>query len=117
MTDDDEAPQGPSRPDEPVENAVDVGSARPLPPLDREKVADKRQDRQLKKFYAQLIVGLMGVQLLIADVVFVMYAWKGRGWDVQPEVMQAWLLATVVELIGVVIVITRNLFPRRDLQD
>lgn len=76
---------------------------------------DLRQDVQLKRRYAKWLLILVATQLLVADVVFVVYAWAGRSWDLSAGVIEVWLAATLAELIGVVLVITRYLFPRRDL--
>ena len=59
---------------------------------------------------------MVAVQLFVADVVFVTYAWAGEGWHLDPNVMKFWLGATLVELIGVALVVTQYLFPRRDRQ-
>jgi hypothetical protein len=75
---------------------------------------DHWQDIQLKKTYAKWLLRLVAAQLVIADAVFVAYAWAGKDWNVEPAVIQFWLGATLVELIGVALVITRYLFPRRD---
>ena len=57
---------------------------------------------------------LVAAQLVVADVVFVVYAWAGEGWQLSAGVIEVWLAATLVELIAVVLVITRYLFPSRD---
>lgn len=75
---------------------------------------DHWQDIQLKKTYAKWLLRLVAAQLFVADAVFVAYAWAGKGWDIDTGVVQVWLVATLVELIGVALVITRYLFPRRD---
>ena len=75
---------------------------------------DHWQDIQLKKTYAKWLLRLVAAQLLIADVVFIAYAWAGNNWDLDASVIQVWLGSTLVELIGVALVITRYLFPRRD---
>lgn len=75
---------------------------------------DTRQNIELKKTYAKWMLIGMGAQLLVANVIFVAYAWVGVGWEVRPSVMHSWLGATVIQLVGVVYVITRYLFPNRD---
>jgi hypothetical protein len=75
---------------------------------------DRWQDIQLKKTYASWLLRLVAAQLLVADVVFVVYAWVGEHWELDTAVVQIWLVTTLVELIGVALVITRYLFPRRD---
>lgn len=85
-------------------------------PHDHEALAgiDHWQDITLKKTYAKWLLWLVTVQLFVADVVFVVYAWAGKGWNLEAGVIEVWLAATLVELIGVALVITRYLFPRRD---
>jgi len=75
---------------------------------------DHFQDIKLKKKYANWLLWLITIQLVVADTVFVVYAGKGKDWQLEPSVIQIWLIATLVELIGVALVITRYLFPRRD---
>ena len=75
---------------------------------------DHWQDIQLKKTYAKWLLRLVAAQLVIADAVFVAYAWAGKQWELDASVIQVWLGSTLVELIGVALVITRYLFPRRD---
>lgn len=75
---------------------------------------DHWQDIQLKKTYAKWLLILVAAQLIVADAVFVTYAWAGRHWHLEASVIQIWLGATLIELIGVALVITRYLFPRRD---
>lgn len=72
---------------------------------------DKMQDIGLKKMYAICIVCVLGAQLIIANGVFVAYAWAGVGWHVPAGVMAAWLSATLVEIVGIVAIVTRSLFP------
>ncbi len=75
---------------------------------------DRWQDIQLKKAYAKWLLILVAAQMIVADAVFIAYAWAGNGWHIEASVIQIWLGATLVELIGVTLVITRYLFPRRD---
>jgi hypothetical protein len=77
---------------------------------------DHWQDIRLKRIYALTLLIALGVQVAIADGVFVAYAWAGADWKLTPAVINVWLGATVVQVIGVVLVVTRYLFPRRDNQ-
>jgi hypothetical protein len=72
------------------------------------------QDRQLKLSYATWLRRLLAGQLAVADIVFVVYAWVGRRWKLEPIVIDIWLGATVVQVVGIVLVVTRHLFPQRD---
>lgn len=72
------------------------------------------QEHGLRQSYADWILRMLGAQFLVADVVFVTFAWVGRRWDLPPQVIEVWLAATVIQVIGVVAVVTRHLFPNRD---
>jgi hypothetical protein len=73
-----------------------------------------RQEHGLRQSYADWILRILGAQLLVADAVFVAIAWVGRGWDLTPGMTEVWLLATVVQVVGVVAIVTRHLFPNRE---
>lgn len=55
----------------------------------------------------------VGVQLAVANLFFGWYLWFNRA-DPDRAIMAAWLTSTVVEVIGILWVIARNLFPYRD---
>jgi hypothetical protein len=99
--------------DDPTQGAISIEG---LDPHDHEalKGIDHWQDIRLKKRYALGLLWLVGAQLLIADAVFVAYAWAGMGWKLEPEVIQIWLGGTLIELVTVALVVTQYLFPRRD---
>lgn len=75
---------------------------------------DHQQDIALKKKYANWLLGAVVFQLVVANGVFVAYAWVGKDWDLDAVVIDVWLAATLVQVIGVVAIVTRYLFPRRD---
>lgn len=75
---------------------------------------DLEQDIQLKSTYARWLLWLMTAQLAVTDLVFVVYAHFGAHWDLSAPVIDAWIGTTLVEVIGIVLVVTRYLFPRRD---
>ena len=77
---------------------------------------ERVQDRKLKLAYATWLRWLLAAQLGIADTVFIVYAWAGRRWHLDPAVIDVWLGATVVQVVGIVLVVTRHLFPLRDGQ-
>lgn len=72
------------------------------------------QEHGLRQKYADWIIWLLGAQFVVADAVFVAFAWAGQSWDLPPGVIEVWLAATVVQVVGVVAVVTRHLFPNRD---
>lgn len=100
------------------EREGEPNDAAPLKKLDETGKALKNQDRaqdiQLKGAYAVTLLVLMGLQILVAHVIFVVYA-HNTGWaNVEPRVIIAWLSATVVQVIAVTAIVVRYLFPRRD---
>jgi hypothetical protein len=72
------------------------------------------QEHGLRQMYADWILWLLGAQFVIADAVFVAFAWIGRSWNLPPAVIEVWLAATVIQVVGVVAIVTRHLFPNRD---
>jgi len=104
----------------------DAGGADGLPELFRHLAEKERvqgmklrrlfaeQEHALRQKYADWIIWLLGAQFVVADGVFVAFAWAGMGWEVPSGVIEVWLAATVVQVVGVVAVVTRHLFPNRD---
>jgi hypothetical protein len=72
------------------------------------------QEHGLRQSYADWIIRVLGAQLLVADLVFIVFAWVGRDWDLTSGVIEIWLAATVVQVIAIVAIVTRHLFPNRD---
>lgn len=72
------------------------------------------QEHGLRQMYADWTLWLLGAQFVIADAVFVTFAWVGRSWNLPPGVVEVWLAAAVVQVVGVVAIVTRHLFPSRD---
>jgi hypothetical protein len=52
----------------------------------------------------------MVAQLLIADTAFYLYGFE-NGWHIPTAAITTWLAATVIQIVGVVLVIAKNLFP------
>lgn len=95
--------------------ATGVGSIEQLPPTDEHITrTDRAQDVRLKRIYANWLLGTLLGQLVVADTVFVFYAWLGRDWNLSAVVIDSWLAATFLEIVGIVYVVTNYLFPKRD---
>jgi hypothetical protein len=77
------------------------------------KLLFAKQEHELRQKYARGILWLLGGQFLVTDVVFVVFAWAGKHWDLSTAVINTWLGATVVQVVGIVMVVTRHLFPDR----
>lgn len=88
--------------------------SRYLERFNRAQAQSAEQDVKLKGFYAYFLPAVMVGQLAAADAGFFLYAHFGRSWDIEASIMHVWLGSTVVEVIGIVLVVTRYLFPRRD---
>jgi hypothetical protein len=99
-----------------------ISRAKPAPTLEeheaeQRELENKRARNLLAygKVYAYGSMGAMAVQILIADAAFYWYGHehvvKGHAWQIPAGAIQVWLGATVVQIIGVVLVIARSLFP------
>lgn len=80
----------------------------------RLKESNAKQDLELRETYAKWLLGILAIELIVVNVIFCLYAAKGRDWRLPDGVIQIWLAATVVQVVGIVTVVTRYLFPRRD---
>jgi hypothetical protein len=92
---------------------TDPTPVKALPPSRKERLEgdDLEQSIKLKRFYGLGILLLMGLQLIVVNAVFVFYAGEGYDWRPPEGVVQVWLTATFVQIVSVVVVITRSLFP------
>lgn len=88
-----------------------------MDPFDIQRLRRQQQDLTLRRQYAIWILIGLGVQLGVADVVFVLYAWLGEHWEIPAVAISAWTGALVVQVIGVVLAITNGLFPKGDRHD
>jgi hypothetical protein len=79
---------------------------------DRRKVVVDRAkaDLKLSKVVGYGALSVMGVQVLIADAAFFFYGFENH-WKIPAAAIDAWLAAAVIQVIGVVLVITNYLFP------
>jgi len=75
---------------------------------------DRAQDINLKREYARNLLRLMVAQVVLVNGIFVAYAWAGKGWNLESGVVQVWIGATVVQVVGITAIVTRSLFPNRD---
>lgn len=78
---------------------------------DQIATANERLKLQQRRLVASVAGAVAVLQIICADVVFILYAIKGVNWEIPTAAIQAWLAATVVQVIAVVLVITRSLFP------
>jgi hypothetical protein len=67
-------------------------------------------DRRMRRTIAGRVFWAIAVQVLIADAAFLVYGFWNH-WNVPGSTINAWLVATVVQVFAVGLVITRSLFP------
>lgn len=72
----------------------------------------KRHDLRLRKRVGTFAIVGVSAELIIANAVFFLYAWKGEHWKVPTGAINVWLGATVIQVIGILYVITNYLFPK-----
>jgi hypothetical protein len=102
--------------DEPGNIEDDIGARDPkrrraLSPEEEAKTKDLTALTELKQRYGKWILILMGLQLAVVNLVFLLYAWLGFDFKPPEKIVQIWLVATFVQIVSVVVVITRSLFP------
>lgn len=73
-------------------------------------IARETFNLKTRRRVARWAIGLMVFQILLANVVFIVYALT-KGAELDVGALQVWLGTTVVQVVAVVLVITRYLFP------
>lgn len=74
-------------------------------------LATDRANRSLRESFARRALGVMVLQIIAANAVFVWYG-DTNGWDIPGGAISAWLGSTVVQVVAVVLVIMNYLFPK-----
>ena len=72
----------------------------------------RRHDLILRKRIGLFAIVGVSAELIIANVVFIAYAWAGEHWKVPTVAINVWLGATVIQIFGILYVITNYLFPK-----
>ena len=87
----------------------------PQDPLQDEDVADRKLDRELRARYAKWALAGAGTQLAIMNAAVIAYGTVTllRGQIIDVWSVRAYLLATLAQVFGVVLVIAKYLFPRQ----
>ncbi|MBB1333820.1 MULTISPECIES: hypothetical protein [unclassified Pseudoalteromonas] len=89
----------------------DKSKTTPTDPLVSEKVEDSKADRELKKSYANWFIKILIGQLIVMNIVFFCV---GFGWLAFDEwSLNLYMGSTLAEVFGVILVITKNLFPTK----
>ncbi len=99
-----------------------LDSKTPPQPLEKlsstERIADARatqaeQANTLRSRYGYALLLLVLLQIVAADAIFLIYAWRGVHWDIPEGTLNVWLGATVVQVIAVVVIVVHYLFPEQ----
>lgn len=120
MTDDPDTSGSPVV-DSPGNIADDIGvrdakRRKELSPEEEAKTKDLEALTELKQRYGKWILILMGAQLAVVNAGFLLYAWLGYDFKPPDNIVQVWLVATFVQIVSVVVVITKSLFPGEKTQ-
>jgi hypothetical protein len=76
----------------------------------RHELDTEKDNRRLRTYVARGALLVMLGQIVAANATFVWYG-DTNGWDISPTAISAWMGATVVQVVSVVLVITNYLFP------
>ena len=96
------------------QNLTDPGSrtrSGKVPAPEAIKDAENEERRKIRKKIVYPVLCGAGVQFVVADIVFVIYG-NANCWHIPSVVMTAWLSATVVQIVGVVLIVMNYLFPK-----
>ncbi|MFZ2725008.1 MAG: hypothetical protein WAX77_02020 [Methylococcaceae bacterium] len=72
---------------------------------------DKESDRELKRNYAYWFIGILIAQLIVMNAVFIIVGLGYLKFDA--HVLEIYMAVTLAEVFGVIVVITKNLFPKK----
>lgn len=99
--------KGTAEPDEDTASALRAVELR----LRNAQVENEEQDLDLRRLVATWSIGFVCAQLLAANLFFGWYLWFNR---VNPDgkIMIVWLTSSVIEVIGIVVIIATSLFPK-----
>ena len=87
-----------------------IPQSSPQEDLFKEDIEDRKQDRKLRKSYANKWFWVVLSQLLVVNVVFAIMAVRS---GLDSWTLRIFLGATLAECFGVIVIITRYLFPRK----
>ncbi|AZZ97381.1 hypothetical protein [Pseudoalteromonas sp. R3] len=80
-------------------------------PMQAQKVKDAESDRDLKQKYAWWFIGILVVQLFIMNAVLVLVGLEKLQFE--EWTLNLYMAGTLAEVFGVILVITKNLFPTK----
>ena len=87
------------------------GRTKEVSPLDASHLRDAALDRKLKKQYARGFIYILIGQLFLMNTIFALAGCKILNYE--PWTLDIFMSGTLAEVFGVVVIITKNLFPRK----
>lgn len=73
---------------------------------------NQRQNLSLRKLIAQVSMWAVGLQMFLTNVTFIGYM-NAVSYRPESEVMIAWMSSTVVQIVGIALVVAKGIFPQR----
>lgn len=95
---------------------VELEKARTDLRREQDKLKTDQANRALRTSISKGALAVMVIQVVAANAVFVWYG-DTRGWEIPGVAISAWLGATVVQVVAVVLVVMNYLFPRGGPKD
>lgn len=74
----------------------------------------QRMSNKLFNGYGWVLLVILIGQLIIGDLLFFLFEWRGVHWHLDDTAISAWLGSTIVQVSGIVIIVTKHLFPNQD---
>jgi len=87
-----------------------------LNPIEQENLDRRRSDRKLRETYAKRFLLFLAAQLIVMNIVFVA---TGLGWLKYKNrwTLELYMGGTLAEVFGIVVIVTRSLFPSQDSKE
>ena len=84
--------------------------------IEKSKADRREQSNKMRQKVSETSLRFVKGQLIASDALVVVYViWQlVKGDSVPPEIIVAWMSASLIEVIGILWVITRSLFPFHD---
>jgi len=79
--------------------------------LTNEVVEDSKTDRSLKSMYAKSFIAILALQLIVMNLIFVLSGTEVLAFEEWE--LELYMGGTMAQVFGVVLVITKNLFPTK----
>lgn len=90
---------------------------------DADKEASKaerlKDENKLRRRLGTTAIVVVVIQLFICDAFVLLYGLycKSNGWEIPPQVVISWMASTIVEIVGLLLVMAKSLFPVNGKRD